>query len=362
MSKSKDDYRAHVYDAEGNDLLATDPSPRRWVWWAGGAVVLAALAALALTHRPAAHPVATAPRVHHVTKPLSLAQQLRHIPHYSTKTTPGVSIFTQIAALNQKYITWADLMIHKQVPEIPATGPGAGTLTPAILNNPAVIAKWGGPAVPLTLAAIHLPAGTPADGSIVGLTPQLVQSIYNTNGGNFVTGLTVSRLQRAFIKASDFIMAVNSSDPASMLQYVDPYALSGQLDQSFLANASNPNYPTVKTFTASAANGGMLPLRQVEYVSWATLTRGATSISVTGGTAHPTGHVLIGNLGIDNITFNTVESGLVNGKLTVALYVAPVSEITMALIQQGAQTHWYVTGLQGDNFGNTPAAVYWTAP
>jgi hypothetical protein len=361
MSKRKDDNRAHVYDADGNDVLAMDPAPRRWLWWAGGAVVLAALAALALTHLQS-HAVAAAPRTHHVRKPVTLAQQLQHVPNYSAKTTSGASIFTQIAALNQKYIHWADLMIHKQVPQIPATGPSAGTLTPAILNNPQVIAKWGGPAVPLTLAGIHLPAGTPADGSIVGLTPQLVQSIYNNNGGNFVTGLTVSRLQRAFIKAADFIMAANGSNPASMLQYMDPYALNGQLDQSFLANASNPNYPIVKYFTASAANGGWLPLRDTNYISWVTITPGSTTIGLTSPTTHPTGHVLIGNLAINNITFNTVGSGLVNGKLTVGLYEAPVSQIDLALIQQGPQRHWYVTGMQGDGYGNTPSAIYWTAP
>ena len=360
---AKDDNRGHVYDEDGNDIMPPPPK-RGWLWAGLGAAVLliGGGLALALSHA-APKPVAIAH--HHVTKK-DPAPNILIPPNYPAHLTANASVFAQISALNQKYITWADKAIHAQVPAIPATGPGAGTLTPAILNNAAVIAKFGGPQVPASLAGIPLPTGTPANGSIVGLTSQFLQSQMPFAIHDW-PGITTSELTRAYAKAANFLFDINGNNPAGALQYTDPYSSHGSTDSGFLANGSNPNYPIVKYFTASSANGGMLPLRQVEYLSWVVITPGsAPNDTVTTvydpPTQNPQGHVVYDNLDISNLTYDTVMSGLVNGKLTVGLYQWPIGTVNLALIQEGGQTHWYVTNLGNEAVTNTPNVVYWTAP
>ena len=359
---AKDDGRGHVYDDDGNDLVP--PAPKRWPWIVGVSVLVVALGGFFLSRPPAKAVPVGAP--HHVTKKKDPGGSAT-IPNYQEPPRSStISIFTPIAALNNKYITWADQQIHAQVPAIPATGPGAGTLTPAILNNPAVMKQFGGPKVPTSLAGITLPTGTPANGSIVGLTPSFLQPLLVGMRGGMWPGITASELTRAFAKAANFLFAINGNNPAGSLQYVDSFSDQGGLDQVLLGNAANPNYPIVKYFTASAANGGMLPRRQVQYLSWVAVVPGHTGASTqistySPATISPQGHIVYTFL-IENLVDYTVMSGMVHGKLTIGLYKWPVGGVAVALIKNGAQTHWYVTGLGGDGVGNTPTTVYWTAP
>ena len=324
-------------------------------------------------HRNETHPtpakVAAAKRAHKKGTKTASVESTTPPTNYVTASPKGVSVFTQMAAINNKYIAWADQEIHAQVPQIPATGPNAGALTPAILNNPAVMTKWGGSAVPMSLAGIALPPGTPSNGSIVGMTPQELQMVWEFSMKRWPT-LTLAETQSAITTAADFVMEINSSNPASALQYEDPYSDGGGADQSLLDNAANPNYPIIQYFTASKANGGMLSWRQVEYESWVSLSlnpqdffSGSTQFSQYDPvTTTPAGHVLIGNLAVQDFSFHTVESGLVDGHLTVGRYDAPIGTVSLALIHSGGQARWYVTGLSGDVFGNTPSQTYWTAP
>ena len=317
-------------------------------------------------HAPHKSPVA-AKAPHLVKKAPAPALSLTPPNNYVTAPAKGVSLFTQMADINNKYIAWADQQISLQVPAIPSSGPNAGALTPAVLNNPAVIAKWGGPPVPSSLAGIKLPLGTPANGNFVGLTPQfLAAELADNHGAGSIPGLTAPMIQQAITTAGDFIMALNSSNPASALQYMDPYAAGGQADQSLLIDPADPAVPLVKFFTANAPSGGLLPLRQTEYDSWMSVTYPNHAIPqftvlFSASVNHPTGHVVMA-LDIENLTFHTIGSGLVQGKLVVGQYVASVGMTQVALIQGGSQTRWYVTNMGSDEFNNTPSAIYWTAP
>lgn len=351
--------------------ITMEPSPKGWLWALAGVVVLGGVgtgAWFATHHAPHKSPVA-AKAPHPAKKATASTSTVSTTPpnNYVAAPPQGVSLFTQMATINNKYIAWADQEIHAQVPQIPATGPNAGALTPAVLNNPAVIAKWGGPPVPSSLAGIKLPLGTPANGNFVGLTPQFLDAeLADNHGAGSIPGLTAPLLQQAITTAGDFIMAINSSNPASALQYVDPYSGNGQIDQEFLNNGANPNYPIIKYFTASKANGGMLPWRQVEYDSWISVTfpyHAAKQFTVLFSATihHPSGHVIMA-MNINNLTFHEVGSGLNPSHLIVGQYVAPIGMTQVALIQSGSQTRWYVTNMASDGFGNTPSAVYWTAP
>ena len=348
--------------------ITMEPSPKGWLWALAGVVVLGGVgtgAWFATHHAPHKSPVA-AKAPHPAKKATASTSTVSTTPpnNYVAAPPQGVSLFTQMATINNKYIAWADQEIHAQVPQIPATGPNAGALTPAVLNNPAVIAKWGGPPVPSSLAGITLPLGTPVNGSFVGLTPQfLAQELADNHGAGSIPGLTAPMIQQAITTAGDFIMALNSSNPASALQYLDPYHEDNRADQILLADSMT--IPITQEYTASATNGGMLPLRQTEYESWISVTFPNDAVKqftvlFPDVVNSPQGHV-IAALYVGNLTFHTIESGLVNGKLTVGQYVAPAGAY-VALIQDHGQSRWYVAGIGEDAFGNTPAAIYWTAP
>ena len=363
---AKDDNQNHVYDDDGNDIVP--PAPKRWGLYAAiGASVAAVGTVMALALLHPAPKVAIGGHHHHVTKK-DPAPNILVPPNYPAPQPSGTSLFSQISQLNQRYITWADNAIHAQVPAIPATGPGAGTVTPAILNTPAVMAKFGGPKVPTSLKGIPLPVATPANGSIVGLTPQFLQQEMTVGGASGTwPGMTTADLTRAYAKAANFLFDINGNNPAGALQYMDPYAAGGAAEPSTLSNTANPNVPVTKYFTASAANGGMLPLRQVGYLSWVVITPGGIGTDTQTTTFQPSvhspaGHVVYGNLSIANLTYDTVQSGMVHGKLTVGLYKWPIGEVDMVLIKQGGQTHWYVASFGGEGVTNTPNVVYWTAP
>ena len=294
-------------------------------------------------------------------------------PNYVTPPAAQTGqLFQQIAAINNKYIAWGDRQISQAVPAIPASGPDAGTLTPAILNAPSTLAHWPGPKVPLSLSAAHvkLPPGTPANGSIVGLTPQAVATALKANQ-KFWPGLTAQRLTGALVTAAQFVMASVGNNPMSDVAYLDPYADHNGADQSFIqgfGGGSPAGY-----FTAPASQGGVVPLRQVDYVMWASYALNPTNY-YSGGTKlgapsaqamgdGPAGHLVFANeVAIMGLNFHVVGSGLVNGKLTIGRYDASVGDVTLALIRDGRQERWYVTSMNNVTFGNTPSVVYWTAP
>lgn len=120
---------------------------------------------------------------------------------------------------------------------------------------------------------MKLPVGTSANGSIVGLTPSLVaESIHYTQ--KFWPNLTASELMGAYQTAAQYVMAWQGNTPRSMLQYTDPYADHGQLDQSTIMTGESSG---TQDFTASANQGGMLPLRQTSYDTWASFSISPTN-------------------------------------------------------------------------------------
>jgi hypothetical protein len=350
--------------------ITMEPSPKGWLWALAGVVVLGGVgtgAWFATHHAPRKMPLA-AKAPHPAKKATASTSTVSTTPpnNYVAAPPKGTSLFTQMAAINNKYIAWADQQISLQVPAIPSSGPYAGTLTPAVLNNPLTLKKWPGPLVPTSLqaAGVKLPLGTPANGNFVGLTPQfLAAELADNHGAGSIPGLTAPMIQQAITTAGDFIMALNGNNPASALQYLDPYHEDDRADQILLADSMTT--PITQEYTASAANGGMLSLRQTQYESWISVTYPNPAVKqftvlFPDVVNSPQGHV-IAALYVGNLTFHAIGSGLVNGKLIIGQYVAPAGAY-MALIQDHGQSRWYAIGIGEDNFDNTPAAIYWTAP
>nr|WP_031942636.1 hypothetical protein [Sulfobacillus thermotolerans]AEP14269.1 hypothetical protein [Sulfobacillus thermotolerans] len=363
--------------ADKNFGAIRTPGPRPW--WHLPAIVVGGLAVVGIGvygwHRIAspAHlsrkTVAAVQRVHR--KPSSAPQSGSAVPDYVRPAQAGTSIFTQMAAINTHYIAWADQRISQAVPAIPSSGPGAGTLTPAILNAPLTLKEWPGPRVPTSLqaAGVTLPVGTPANGSIVGLTPALVaESLHYTQ--KMWPTLTASELMGAYQTAAEYVMAAEGNNPMSGLQYDDPYTNNGQEDQSFIQQSaeSSPAGP----FTAGGGVG-MIPARQVDYESWISYSINptdywASGTTLAGGqnsavaTKAPAGHVLVSGVVIQGLTDHIIGTDMIAGHLMIGQFPIQVGDVTLALVQNGAQTHWYVTAAHEFSGGNTPSATYWTAP
>ena len=123
-------------------------------------------------------------------------------------------------------------------------------------------------------------------------------------------------------------------------------------------------HPT-SDFIAPASQGGMLPLRQVDYLTWTSFGLNAGNyynlVKVAPAVTHPTGHVVVGDVGIENVQIHTIESGMVSGHLTIGRYDGSIGEVSLALIRDGKQERWYVTAMSGISFGNTPSQIVWTA-
>ncbi len=338
-----------------------------WPWLVGaGVVIVGGGATWLMTHQAAAKPttVTKAPVHHHTTRPTSKFQPQAGTPNYVPKSQPkNGQVFQAMAAINDKYMTWGDQQIAKAIPSIPSRGPNAGMLTPAILNSPWVLKHYPGPKVPTSLAAagVKLPAGTPANGSIVGLSLGDMQQALKATG--FFPQLTPQQLLGAYQTAAKYVMASQGNNPASSIQYNDPYADGGQEDASWFAG-SHDN--AAWNFIAPASQGGMLPLRQVNYDNWVSFTLNAGNyynlVKVSPVVSHPSGHVVVGDVGIENITDHIIGSDLVNGKLVIGQYSGSIGEVSLALIKDGSQERWYVTAMSGISGSNTPTQTYWTAP
>lgn len=355
------------YDPE-RPLIGPGPRP----WWKIPLLVFLAVATLIggdaawIRYRPALMAWVQARRAADAASS-ALAVNTPTPPLFAVPPPQSGHIFQEMAQINQTYIAWADRQIAKQVPEIPATGPNAGTLTPAILNSPAVMAKWGGPPVPVSLAAagVHLPPGTPADGSIVGMTPQRLRTMVRHA---HIPGLTVRLLREAITTASRYFIVWNGNDPVGSIHYLNAYAMHAALDQNALDNEGNP---LIDVFTRSPSQGGMLLSREVAYRQWVSLTGipswrrflGSTTESpVHPATENPAGHVVLAGIKIVGLTDHLIGSGLVRGRLTIGQYVTAPATCTLALIQDGGVRRWYVTAFQIGPSSVLPQTVYWTAP
>lgn len=345
-------------------------------WWhipagiAAGVIVIGGgtVGYLQMTHHDL-HPVAVTKKTRTKKDPATVATGPVTPPNYVHSTNPKTGhVFQAIAAINNKYIAWADQQISQAVPAIPSSGTYAGTMTAGILNSPLTLKKWPGPHVPRSLSAagVKLPVGTPANGSIVGLTQADVTTAFNAT--RFWPKLTPQELMGAYQVAAKYVMAATGNHPTSMFQYTDPYTDGGNLDQSIMSNTITGNI--AGDFTGPASQGGMLPLRQVNYLNWVSYSMNPTNYSTDGSklgfvtptTTSPHGHVIVGNVNITGLTDHIVGTVMVHGKLVIGQYSGQIGDVSLALIQDGSTSRWYVTGAGGISGSNVPTATYWTAP
>lgn len=348
-------------------------------WWhiptglAAGVIVLGGgtYGVLQMTHKNP-HLVAVTKKTPVKKKdPATVASGPATPPNYVPSTSPKTGhVFSAIAAINQKYITWADQQISLAVPAIPSSGFDAGTLTPAVLNSPWTLKKWPGPKVPSSLSAagVKLPVGTPANGSIVYNTPSMTafwaQMLVEAHP--IWPQLTMSELQAAFKTAAEYALAANGDNPVSSLKYLDAYAMGGAVDQSFLH--LNGGISLYGVFTAPASQSGMLASRQTIYDEWVTYTLegsvnagGNTQVTGSSTVTLPGQHVLVNGLNISNIGLSQISSYAEGNKVAVGKTHGTVGDLQLVLVEGvSGQSHWYVTASSGANGNIVPNPVYWT--
>ena len=314
------------------------------------------------TKEPVRHHVAP----HHSVAPKAKTAPKTTAPHVQTLgsshgvpnfwVAPKGNIFLDATLINDRYIAWGDAKIAQEVPGIAATGPEAGTLTPQMLNSASSLKKYPGPKVPVSLSAagVKLPAGTPQNGAITGLSIPLMKDALQANP--WMKNVTPQQLLGAYQVAAEYIMADTGNSPVSALRYVYPY-LAGNNAQLFVKYEA-PGWAT---------DGGQLQARQVSYQSSVAYNLaqsdrvyGAYGLGRASATAKQLGDT-VATAAILNVTDSIVGSGMVNGRLEIGTFQVGYKIVYVTLIRQGDQARWYVTGAQNNVSTNTPTKVYWTA-
>lgn len=312
------------------------------------------------------------------------APQFPGIPDFVPRFQPkNGQVFQAIARINHRYIAWGDAQIAVAVPGIPATGPLAGTLTPQVMNSAAVLAKWDGPAIPTSPAAVGAvikpnPALTylgwypangkiPANGSVTGLSVSTMQTVLSANPWLHITP---NQLMAAYQVAGEYTMALFSNDPLSSFRYLDPYGYGGHNDQSFIQGIFTRN--VAYDFTAPGYKGGVLPLRQYVYQSF-------VNYQLTKGTFYqvekplypetqPKGDV-VASVIIADVSPTVIGSGLytpngrasIHGHLEIGMTTPQAHTVALSLIRSGTVERWYVTEANVGG-GNSTAQTFWKAP
>lgn len=273
----------------------------------------------------------------------------------------GKNIIDQINAVNQKYVAWVDQQVHRAVPEIPATGPNAGTLTPAVLNSPGVLKKWPGPKVPTSLKGIPIPKNTPANGAIVGLSPSALAH-YTAEAKKYWPNITQAQVKAAMTRAARFVLAGGGNGAMKTLPFFDSALYKGEFDQAVMSK-TNP----LLNITGPASKGGMLPLRQVNYRAW-------VSFAPPGSSSHPTiqsssialnqpnGHVRFANFMVNNVIIHVIGTGMYQGKLRIGKFSASSNQIVEGMVSGANQSQWYMWGSKPGQFTNKPNPIYWSKP
>lgn len=313
------------------------------------------------------------------------APQFPGIPDFVPRFQPkNGQVFQAIARINHRYIAWGDAQIAAAVPGIPATGPLAGTLTPQVMNSAAVLAKWGGPAIPISPAAVGAvikpsPAMTylgyypsngniPADGSVTGLSVSTMQTVLRANPWLHVTP---NQLMGAYQVAAKWMMAAFGNNPVSRFQYLDPYAYAGHNDQSFAA--SSPHHNMAYGFTAPGYQGGVLALRQYGYQSFSNYQLNSGDFYALEQPLYPEtqpARDVVASVIIKNVSDEIIGSGLytrnglasIHGRLEIGLTIVKAQTVAVSLIRSGKATRWYVTAVSGLNGGNATGQTFWRAP
>ena len=289
----------------------------------------------------------SSPKVRAVGKPV------HGVPNFWV--APTGNIFRDIAAINNRYIAWGNHQIAHDVPGIAATGPLAGTLTPSVMNSPAILKKYPGPKVPLSLkaAGVKLPAGTPKNGAVTGLSLSKMSAALKANPWLHVTP---QQLMGAYQVAAKWAMATNGNSEALGLQYVDPY---------FFGN--NTQFFVTHELPTWATENGQLASRQVAYQSSVMYNLrpgsyfGAYQLgrdTITG--SQPSS--IVAHVAILNVRDNIIGTSKVGTRLKIGNFSVTVGYIYMALVRGGNSEHWFVTGMQNAQGTNTPTQVYWTGP
>lgn len=262
----------------------------------------------------------------------------------------GGTAFAALDAMNQAFFLKGAKLIHAAFPIVPATGPWANGQTMALMNDPSVIATYGGPKLPVSLKAAGISPDTPADQAIIGLTTaEMVRVVAEAQHVSLLNPLPSPTLLAAVRTAARYAI-INSGNTGL---------------STFMANAEDPLFvterPHLQTSVAQATAGwdkGILPGRVWVYRTWASVAH----VTVTANTppGQPAGHV-VSSIAIHGITINMVMSAIHNGRLIIGRFTVPNLTVDLDLIRDGSLTRWYFDN-ETTWSTSAPAAIYWTGP
>ncbi len=270
----------------------------------------------------------------------------------------GGTVFATLEAQNMAYYNRIATEFHTVIPLIPASGPDAfGVSTLGLENNAAIIRKYGGPVLPLSLQAIGVHPAVPSNQAIVGLTPQLQQQLILEGSRVPAVGgpLTPGEIQatvRAVVRSIINSTAVQGSHAFDHF-FANPEATTYVVIRPHLL-------PSVQA--AAQAEQKFLPYREWTYRAWVNMSHATISSHVPS--VSPVNATMAG-LTFSGITVHLIQAYTASGRLYMVNEEALVAPINLVLIQGASGLRWYNDNQIDGQWTPGPVAgkpVLWSEP
>lgn len=257
----------------------------------------------------------------------------------------GGTAFATLDGQNCQYIHQRDALVHEAIPQIPASGPYADRVTASLLNNPAIMAAYGGPAVPASPQAVGvaIPASLPSNGAIVGLTPavagrvaQQIRALPHVAGTPNLT-LTPAQVAAAIRTAARSLIDGNGNQARLGSALVNPESVESGRTRPHVDDTPKDAAAWL-TWDAST----VLPSRNLVYRVWANVSDVSAVASPSfAQSPQPAGHVGM-YVTLTGLQFSLLGSGLDGQAMTIGLYPYHDVQVALDLVQSGSQWRWYV--------------------
>ncbi len=269
------------------------------------------------------------------------------------KQVGGGTVFATLEQLNMDFVNHGSVLYHKGIPETPAWGPYSGAVsTVGEMNNPAIIAKYGGPKIPISLKAIGQEPNIPSNDAIVGLTPAVEARVINEGSSIPAVGGPLTQAEiLSGVRAAARSLADSAVGLGTMLT-VNPEAPSVE------AIRPHENLSVAQTIVAAVKGG--LPHRVWIYRTWVNVSHAQVSTFVPSG--QPANHVIAG-MNVSGLTLNIVMANVAtNGQFYIALFTMPDQFGDLDLIANGTLTRWYGGGEGSSWRTGTSYTIYFHEP
>lgn len=249
----------------------------------------------------------------------------------------GEPPFDQIKSADQFYQEAAARWIAFRFRGVSNRGANAGQISLKALRLASGIVP-----LPKSMAAagVHLPPGTPPDGSVQGVSNALIQSLIQ---GARAQGTTISSSQaKALLNAvGSADLAIESNNPLSFLSYLDGVSSTGS--STLLAqSAVDHQGPLMKHMVG--VDAGVLPNAVHYYYRWAVLP---SSLQVSWvKPSSIAGQSVVAEVRMSNPAAVRAIATAQHGGVLADVTAKPLKEATLALIQNKGTFHWYIVQYQ----------------